>query len=287
MNSNDSCVILSGYSCDKKYRLRDEKGNAILIREFEKDSPERVSEIFELMKLLDKHNIPMSKPVQCILSPEKRIIRQMWLPGKTLREFGQTASKIELASYGRRAGKLLKAIHSIPVSSDMAWNTYFSQQIDRKVKDYMSCGVQLQNDRALISYISRNMNLIKDRPLSLVHGDYHVDNMIVGDDGSLSIIDFDSCSFADPWKDFDRLFVCAAFSPIFARELVTGYFDNHIPTQFWKVCSFYSACKILSWISWASRFDDSRICVILDLAKNAMLWNNDFQMDRPAWFDQK
>lgn len=59
-------------------------------------------------------------------------------------------------------------------------------------------------------------HLFKGRPRTYQHGDYHIGNMMIGDDKQLYIIDFNRNDFGDPWEEFNRIVWCAPNTPLFA-----------------------------------------------------------------------
>lgn len=91
----------------------------------------------------------------------------------------------------------------------------FNSKIERKVQMYKDCPIKYENGQSFIDYINANRYLLKSRPQCYQHGDYHVGNMMIDDDGKLQIIDFDRSDFGDPWKEFDRIAWCAQKSPLF------------------------------------------------------------------------
>lgn len=66
-------------------------------------------------------------------------------------------------------------------------------------------------------------------------------NMIIDREGKLCIIDFNRCDYGDPWEDFKRIVWNAQKAPRFASGMVAGYFDDHVPTEFWKLLALYIA----------------------------------------------
>ena len=80
----------------------------------------------------------------------------------------------------------------------------------------------------LINYINQNRHLLKDRPQSYHHGDYHIGNMMIEKD-NLKIIDFDRYDYGDPFEEFNRIVWSAQKSPLFASGMVDGYFNDNPP----------------------------------------------------------
>ena len=96
-----------------------------------------------------------------------------------------------------------------------------------------------ENGQAFIDYINDNRHLLKGRPQTYQHGDYHIGNMMIGRDGKLYIIDFNRNDYGDPWEEFNRIVWGAQKSPLFASGMVNGYFDHDVPMEFWKLLALY------------------------------------------------
>ncbi len=97
--------------------------------------------------------------------------------------------------------------------------------MDYKIKKYRESPIKYEKGQAFINYINANRYILEGRPQIYQHGDYHIGNMIFGNDGKLYIIDFDRSDFGDPWKEFNRIVWCVQKSYLFASGMVNGYFD--------------------------------------------------------------
>ena len=127
----------------------------------------------------------------------------------------------------------MSIIHSMPVPATQGdWESRFNRKMDRKIQKYMECPIHYENGQAFIDYIRENRHLLKGRPQVFQHGDYHIGNMMIDQDGKLQIIDFDRYDFGDPWEEFNRIVWCAQKSPLFASGMVNGYFDGDVPLEF-------------------------------------------------------
>ena len=57
---------------------------------------------------------------------------------------------------------------------------------------YKTCEVKYDCDaEAFLKYIAENRHLLKNRPQTYQHGDYHIGNMMIDRNEILTIIDFD------------------------------------------------------------------------------------------------
>ena len=181
--------------------------------------------------------------------------------------------------------KNLRKIHSIPApAAQENWEVYFNRKIDSKIKKYDECPIQYENGQAFINYINENRHLLKNRPQTYQHGDYHIGNMMLDKDGKLRIIDFNRSDYGDPWEEFNRIVWCAQKSPLFASGMVNGYFDGNVPMEFWKLTALYIARNTLGSVSWAIPFGQDEVDIMLAQAKDILRWYNNMQNPVPAWY---
>ena len=92
-----------------------------------------------------------------------------------------TLSDTEQYVYGLEAGRILRKIHSIPAPETQEdWEIRFNRKMDYKIKKYTECPLKYENGQAFIDYINESLYLLKDRPQTYQHGDYHIGNMMIG-----------------------------------------------------------------------------------------------------------
>ena len=150
---------------------------------------------------------------------------------------------------------------------------------------YENCELKYEVDGdAFIRYIENNRHLLKDRPQSYQHGDYHIGNMMIDQDGVLTIIDFDRDDFGDPWEEFNRIVWCAQAAPAFASGMVDGYFDGEIPIEFWRLLALYIASNTLSSLPWAIPFGEKEIGVMQKQAAQVLRWYANMTDPVPTWY---
>jgi aminoglycoside phosphotransferase (APT) family kinase protein len=192
---------------------------------------------------------------------------QSWIAGKDVEEMFPYLSDTEQYVYGLEAGRILKKIHSVPISSMQEdCDIRFNRKIDRKIQMYNDCPIKYENGQVFIDYLNANRHLLKDRPLCYQHGDYHIGNMMIDNDGKLQIIDFDRDDYGDPWEEFNRIVWCAQKAPVFASGMVNGYFDNDVPMDFWRLIALYISSNALSSVPWAIPFGQSEIDTMINQA---------------------
>ena len=151
---------------------------------------------------------------------------------------------------------------------------------------YNECPIKYENGEAFLDYISKNRHLLKDRPQTFQHGDYHIGNMMI-EKGKLVIIDFDRYDFGDPWEEFNRIVWCAQAAPYFASGMVDGYFDRNVPEEFWRLLALYISSNTLSSIPWAIPFGEGEINTMIDQAKDVLSWYDSMKDPIPTWYVKK
>lgn len=278
-------LIDKGWSKDKKYCVTDEQGNKFLLRVSQIEQYEKKKHEFERMSQVAKLGVPMCKPLEFGTSDEGVYSIQTWIDGVDAEEIVHNLTSEEQYFYGLEAGKILKKIHQIPAPKEMEdWEIYFNRKIDSKIKMYEECLIKYENGQAFIDYIKSHRHLLRGRPQTYQHGDYHVGNMMIGNDKQLYIIDFNRNDFGDPWEEFNRIVWCAQAAPLFANGMVNGYFDNDVPIEFWDLLALYISNNTLSSLPWAIPFGQSQVQKMIKQAKDVLSWYDNMTKTIPTWY---
>jgi len=276
--------ITKGWSDDKKYRVTDKDGMKFLLKISSIPKYERCKTLFEMQKRVEKLDIPMCIPLEFGTCGEDAYILYSWVEGVDLREIHLTLPISEQYTLGLEAGRVLKKIHSIPApDSQEDWASRFGRKADNKVKSYKGCGLRFDGDNYVLEYIESNRHLLDNRPQCLHHGDYHDGNMMYHEN-KLTIIDFSSYDFGDPWEEFNRIVWCAGSSPHFATGRLHGYFDGEPPLEFFQLMALYIASNTLSSIPWAVSFGQNEPDTMMKQAHEILKWFDNMQNPIPTWY---
>ena len=277
--------ILKGWSGDQKYCVTDENGKKYLLRISDITQQDRKKREFEMMRQVAALGVPMCLPLELGICSEGVYSLQSWIEGQDAETVIASLSDTEQYAYGLEAGKILKKIHSIPApESQEDWETRFNRKMDYKIQKYGECPIKYENGQAFIDYIEANRYLLKNRPQVYQHGDYHIGNMMIDEEGRLQIIDFNRDDYGDPWEEFNRIVWCAQKSPLFASGMVNGYFENNVPTEFWRLLALYIASNTLSSVYWAIPFGQGEIDTMLNQAKEVLFWYDNMKNPVPTWY---
>ena len=281
--------IEKGWSGDQKYCAVTADGTKYLLRISSIDRLERKRREYEKMSEVAQLGIPMCLPVEFGTSEEGAYSIQSWIDGEDAEEKVMAMDVAEQYRYGLDAGRILAKIHTIPAPKDTpSWETRFNAKIDRKIAMYESCELKYESGGdAFLSYLAENRYLLRGRPQSYQHGDYHIGNMMIDQDGVLTIIDFDRDDFGDPWEEFNRIVWCAQVAPDFASGMVDGYFDSEIPMDFWRLLALYICSNTLSSLPWAIPFGEEEIKVMRKQAAQVLEWYDGLKNVVPTWYHSR
>ena len=280
-------IIDKGWSDDKKYYIETTTGRKLLLRISDIGKYESKKKDYETIKQLDDFNILISRPIDFgVCNNGKHVyILFTWIEGEDAEKIIPTLSIKNQYRLGFEAGKMLSKIHEIPApDNSIPWEERFNKKIDRNLKVYKECEIKYEGANNIINYIDENRYLLKNRPQSFQHGDYHVGNMIVTNQGKIGIIDFNRLDYGDAWEEFNRITWCADASKLFASGLINGYFNDEVPEDFFKLMALYIGSNQLSSIPWAIPFGETEIKTMLKQAKDVLEWYNDFQTYVPKWY---
>jgi len=280
-------IISKGWSGDKKYCVTDGQGCRFLLRVSPIKQYEQKKREYTLMSQVESMGVPMCKPLWFGSSDEGVYSVESWIDGVDAKEVMHSLSDAEQYYYGLEAGRVLKDIHKIPAPEGIEdWEIYFNRKADRKIRNYEECPVKYENGQIFIDYINTHRNLLRGRPRTYQHGDYHIGNMMIGSDKRLYIIDFDRSDFGDPWEEFNRIVWSAQSSPLFASGMVNGYFDDDVPPEFWDLLALYISSNTLSSLPWAIDFGDDQIKVMKEQARDVLNWYDNMNTTVPSWYKQ-
>jgi len=277
--------IDKGWSGDRKYRAITADGQTYLLRISPVDRLERKRREYEKMREAAQLGIPMCRPVEFGICEEGAYSIQSWIHGEDAESLVMTMNAEQQYRYGLDAGRILGQLHTIPAPADAPdWETRFNAKIDCKIAMYEACELKYEGGDAFLKYLAQNRHLLRSRPQSYQHGDYHIGNMMIDRDGVLTIIDFDRDDFGDPWEEFNRIVWCAQVAPAFACGMVDGYFDREVPMEFWKLLALYICSNTLSSLPWAIPFGETEIRVMRSQAAQVLQWYDGMKNVVPSWY---
>ena len=278
--------ITKGWSFDEKYMIVKEDDSKYLLRIAAIDSYETKKLEFKYLSKLKDSGLNISLPLEMGICNEGRSTYTIytWIEGEDANLLIPKLPPNEQYNLGLEAGKILKTIQSVPIDEVLEpWDKRYTKKILKKIDDYNKCGLKLPHGHIPIQYLHDNMNLLKDRPNSFLHGDFHIGNMVF-DGEKIGIIDFNRFDFGDPYEDFNRMFFSADLSSHFSTGIINGYFNSDIPDDFFPLLALYTALNEISSLPWSKQFGQEEIDNSYRISSKILSWYNNYLNVTPAWY---
>ena len=285
---NNIHKISKGWSADKKYFIESKTGEKYLLRVNPIEYLARKEKEFNIIEDVYKLEINMSKPIDFGIcnNGQSVYILLSWIEGKDLDEEITSFSDEEQYNIGIKAGKILKKLHSISAPAEQEdWEQRMLKKFNYHLNEYKKCGIEIKNDNKAIKYVQENLHLLKNRPQTFHHGDFHVGNLILTSKNSLGVIDFNRWDYGDPYEDFYKMMFFSRDASIsFARGQIDGYFNGKIPKIFFEILALYVADVILYSVVWAISYGEEEVNTMLRLAEMIFTDYDNFNLIVPKWF---
>lgn len=277
--------IVKGWSSDQKFCVTDETGARYLYRVSDINEYEKKRVEFTAMQNVAALGVPMCLPLKFGTNDDSVYSLQTWIDGEDAEAVVPAWPENRQYQCGVEAGRILAKIHTIPAPAEREdWERFFNRKTDKKIQNYLACPIKYPHGQAFIDCTERSRHLLKSRPQTYQHGDYHIGNMMIGRDGRLYIIDFNRNDYGDPWEEFNRIVWCAQKAPRFACGMVDGYFDGPVPTDFWRLLALYIASNALSSLPWAIPFGQKQVDIMLKQARDILSWHDGMKSPIPTWY---
>lgn len=276
--------VPKGWSADTKYKVLIH-GRPYLLRLSPHSRHEQKLRQYRRMEAVAALEIPMCQPIEFGTCEAGVYSLQGWIQGDDLENLLSGLPENRQYAYGLDAGKILRKLHTLPAPADAEdWELRFNRKIDRKIAMYESCPLKYEVDAPFLTYLAENRHLLHGRPQTYQHGDYHVGNMMLDENGTLTIIDFDRDDYGDPWEEFNRIVWSAQAAPSFASGMVDGYFHSSVPLEFWQLLALYICTNTLSSLPWAIPFGEQEIRVMRCQADQVLQWYDGMKKVIPSWY---
>jgi len=287
--------ITKGWSMESKFRVTNSSGQNFLVRlsDFAEYETKKVQ--YEDISKLSIQDVRFSQPVAFGLTKSKKCVYTIfnWIDGKDALDVIPMLSKAEQYKLGQIAGRTLRKIHEIPAPPDLEpWFRKFRKKFYFRLKLYIDNPIKFDENEHLLKYLTENLNLLRSRPQTLQHGDFHLGNMVICTDNKnqsesqLGLIDFNRLSYGDPWEEFERSIFTAQVSPDFINGQIHAYFNDNVPELFFPIMAVYISYSIIASISWAEPFGSEEIEKMLELGNSVIRSYDGFRSVIPDWYEQ-
>lgn len=287
-NSPRVTRLSKGYSPDEKYVVMDEDGNKYLLRISDMERYYRKKEEFKVLSDIRKYKVHSPQPIDLGILKEFDICYSIfsYIEGEDAKNSIRSFKEQEQYEIGIEAGKDLSRIHQHSAPYDVRnWHERSIQKHNRYLKEYKKCGIKINNDDKVMSFIESNYHYLKNRPNQFQHDDFHLENIILKDKKYVGVIDFDNYDWGDPFHDFVKVALSSRVDSIsFSVGQIDGYFDNNIPEDFWRLYSIYSAMVIFSSVVWSINKSPEQLDKFIERINLILEDHKNFEMLKPIWY---
>ena len=300
-NINDIIKDIPGYNFTKieplrvgislnKYYVETDDGKRLLLDIADISEYERRKKVVANMNLAAAQGVPMCLPVDLALCEGGKTIYQLmtWCEGKDLDSQMPSFSETEQYTLGIKTGEILRKIHSVPAPDGLEdWYVkYHDIYVERMYLAIEFCS-EVENYKEILWYFQRNKHLIKNRPQTLRHGDFHTANILVTNNLDLYVIDWNLMeygeNYADPWEEFNRI---NYVTPHFSTGLMRGYFGGEPPMEFWELFALYVSATSLIFLTcfFYMNFSEEKREENLQGVRNLLQWFDNMKNPVPTWY---
>ena len=281
--------ITKGWSSDEKYKIVTTDGQTLLLRISDISAYDYKKKEYEIVEKYSKLGFAMSSPVDFgVCNEEKNCYMILtYVEGKDLEESLPQLSEKEQYLLGRKAGEILRKIHSIPLDEcDIPAETKQKKKLFQLQRYVDTPYLRVPDDEVAIEYVRNNIDLIwKEKPV-YQHGDFHPGNLIYMENGEIGVIDFNRWEVGDPYEEFYKLesFGIEVSIP-YSIGQIDAYFDDEISNDFWGALAVYCAWSALFSIKWAEPFGQKDVDGMVERCQRAFENYDNFNSIIPKWYD--
>ena len=277
--------IHRGWSADRKFMARTADGEGCFLRISPMSRYESLRLQFSHMEQVRDLGIRVCDPVEFGVCAEGCYQLLGWVDGRDAEPVLPELTDGQRYTLGLEAGRMLKAIHSLPVPFEAEpWAIRYGRKLDAKLALYESCPLKYEKGDLFTELLHRERHLTEDRPTAWLHGDFHCGNLLLDSDLRLWVIDFDREDIGDPWYEFNRIIWDVRVGSDYARGMVDGYFDGHIPEKFWRILRLYLSQNMISSLPWALDFGREETRIATENAARVLSWYDDMKEIVPNWY---
>ena len=179
---------------------------------------------------------------------------QPWIDGTPLEVKLQKLSSHQQYQLGLDAGKMLHKIHSTVLSQDILDTASTMEHLYAKWArywEYVSRNGESSDLLQIRTYLETH-HLSDQHKRCLLHGDYHIGNIIMTPQNQLIALDWLPLLIDDPIEDFCRILISAELCSSFATGQIDGYFPEGVPNDFWSnllIRMLSHQIGIVNWIN--------------------------------------
>lgn len=277
--------ITEGCSGDEKYKL-EKDGKFFLLRVGDRTKAAEKKKEFDRLKAYADNGINTNKPVAFGTADDRFYSIVSWVNGTPIMDIIKKDVSKNYYRLGIKVGIELKKLHSAcQADTDTDWRDFIEKKAAGFLEYYHRMNIEIACGKNAERYILDNIRLISDRPQAVLHGDFHWNNCVVDETGSVGIIDLSGNDTGDPWYDFGGLLWALEYSDSFANGQIDGYFGAP-PSEFWAVFKLYTAMYAFEHLTYNNGTSDDIKNHISNAERMLKIFGDDFESELPFFRTQ-
>ncbi|WP_409272264.1 aminoglycoside phosphotransferase family protein [Neobacillus sp. SCS-31] len=274
-----------GFSNDEKFVV----DGKYLVRVFPSDNEQKRKEEFNTINALADYSkfVPSALEFGSVANGGLSYMILTFMPGRDAEEELRNLTGEEQYSAGFQAGKELRNLHKLQAPSKTpTWYSVKKKKSDRYLAEFSKLDLDSGMKRTLENYVRENEPLMKDRPSTFQHDDFHPSNLLIHNRKFSGIIDFQRMDWGDPIHDLQKLgFFSKRVSIEFTKGIIDGYHESKILNHsFWELYTYYSAMHIVSALVWGLKFERRNYEKLFKYSLEVMDDHDNFRSIIPAWY---
>lgn len=252
-----------GFSRDEKFRVVDAVGQSRLLVISEGGYSAEKEREFNLLKQLKQMDasLPIPEALSCGLCDEGFYQLLSWQTGTTLDAVGNG----DFRALGLEAGGILRRLHDAGANLDVKnWFREYDLQklLDRKVRLYYDSELNLRDDEEIIDFLMAGAAVQRRSPIVLLHGDFHMKNLVLDAAGRLAVIDFNRMKPGPAPLDFARLEVYSRpVNPQFCDAIYEGYCGGCPTPEFLEAARYFAVFEAFFNVQWQALYGQEAVAV--------------------------
>ncbi|WP_291758765.1 phosphotransferase family protein [Lysinibacillus sp. UBA5990] len=242
---------------------------------------------FTLLQNLELQGVQTHKAIEYMVLPDNNLSAMVmsYLIGTPADEIIPQLSDTEQFHLGLAAGKELRKIHQVKAPKTVQWETLQKEKFTNYLQAYQQDSYQIPKEAKLLSFIEEHWPLLRQRPITLLHDDYHLGHIICHQNSFNGIIDFNGYDAGDPYHDFYNLALFSrGHSVPFCVGQINGYFTQPPDDQFWRLYALYAAMNVISTIAWTRQYDSQSFDDALTRIQLILQDHDYFSSVKPLWY---
>ncbi|MDF2961253.1 MAG: Aminoglycoside phosphotransferase [Paenibacillus sp.] len=284
--------IQKGFSSDAKYFIYpvDTERPAYVLRISDHKNLRRKQDEFEIIRAMNGYGVNTSQAVSFGTLKNGAFCYQLlsYVEGQDADGLLPLCTSDEQYRIGWEAGKDLLSMHRMQAPPQTTpWESRKLAKYKRVYEAYKECGITLKEEAGITAFIEANLHLLRNRPNSFQHDDFHVHNLLIQGKRYTGVIDFNRYDWGDPVHDFYKIaYFSRQVSTPFSIGQIQGYYDGKIPEPFWQLYALYTAMIILPTLVWTLQTVPGQLDGMLQRIRVILNDHHGFKYSKPEWFKE-